>query len=66
MGNAVYESDSGLNSAINVNGGYSIYSNCAFLACALAGTLLSAFLSAASGQESSPLSRSLRGIACEI
>ena len=32
MGNAVYEGDSGLSSAINVNGGYSSYSNCAFLA----------------------------------
>ena len=31
-----YESDSGLSSAINMNGGYSSYSNCAFLACARA------------------------------
>jgi hypothetical protein len=33
-GNAVYKGDSGLSSVINMNGGYSSYSNCAFLACA--------------------------------
>jgi hypothetical protein len=68
MGNAVYESDSGLSSVSNVNGSYSSYSNCAFLVCACSVLGVPSWVpscGAAIGRESSLLSRSLRGIAYE-